>query len=172
MDYNYRKKKCKWHKYKPNQKLLSCLLLWKKINILWHSFEILIFKKHEKSLLCCHFCKHCFSCSSLIPAKCLYVSTISVAKHSIKRVGLCFLICFGYKLQDFLINSPASNTCVQSPGILVCQLQEHPYFALYFEMYFFIKTNCFPTCWYNFLSYFNISIKFTLSTIISTIKKW
>ena len=97
-------KKCKWHKYKPNQKLLSCMLLWKKIiKILWHSFEIFIFKKREKSLFCRHFCKHCFSCSSLIPAKCLYVFTISVAKHSIKRVG-CFLISFGNKLQDFLVN--------------------------------------------------------------------
>ena len=56
------------------------MLLWKK-KILWHSFEIFIFKKREKSLFCCHFCKHCFSYSSVIPAKC-FVSTISVAKHS------------------------------------------------------------------------------------------
>ena len=57
------------------------MLLWKKKKILWHSFEIFIFKKREKSLFCRHFCKHCFSYSSVIPAKC-FVSTISVAKHS------------------------------------------------------------------------------------------
>ena len=108
-----KKKKCKWHNYKPNQKLLSCMLLWKKIiKILWHSFEIFIFKKREKSLFCLHFCKHCFSCSSLIPAYSLYVSTISVAKHSIKRVGVCFLICFGNKLQDFLIKEVNSGLII------------------------------------------------------------
>ena len=61
-------KKHKWHKYKPNQKLPSCMLLRKKNIILWHSFEIFI-KKRQKSLFCRHFCKHCFSCSSLILAK-------------------------------------------------------------------------------------------------------
>ena len=95
-------KKCKWHKYKLNQKLPSCMLVWKNIiKILWHSFEIFVFKKRDKLLFCRHFCKHCFSCSSLILAKCLYVSTVSVAKYSIKRVGLCFLICFGNNLKDF-----------------------------------------------------------------------
>ena len=80
-------KKCKWNKYKLNQKLVNCMLLRKKIIIiLWHSFEILVIKKCQKSLFCRHFCKHCFSCSSLIPAKYLYVSIISVAKHSVKRV--------------------------------------------------------------------------------------
>ena len=98
-------KKCKWHKYKINQKLPSCTLLKKKIIIiLWLNFEIFIIKKCQKLLFCCHFCKHCFSCSSLILAKCLYVSTISVAKHSIKRVGLCFLRCSGNKIKDFLMN--------------------------------------------------------------------
>ena len=67
-------------------------------------FEIFVFKTREKSLFCRHFYKHCFSCFSLIPAQCLYFSTIPVAKHSIKIVGLCFLIWFGNKLKDFLIN--------------------------------------------------------------------
>ena len=98
-------KKCKWHKYKINQNLPSCMLLNKKIIIiLWLNFEIFIIKKCQKFLFCCHFCKHCFSCSSLILAECLYVSTISVAKHSIKRVGLCFLGCSGNKIKDFLMN--------------------------------------------------------------------
>ena len=35
------------------------------------------------------------------PSKFLHVSTISVAKHSIKGVGLFFLICFGNKLRDY-----------------------------------------------------------------------
>ena len=83
---------------------VACYSVKKIIKILWHSFEIFVFKKREKSLFCCHFCKHCFSCSSQIPAKCLYVYTFSVAKHSIKRVGLCSLISFGNKLKDFLIN--------------------------------------------------------------------
>ena len=82
----------------------NCTSLEKKIIILWHSFEIFIFKTRQKSLFCRHFWKHCFSCSSLIPAKYLYVSTISVAKHLIKRVGLCFLRCFSNKTKDFLMN--------------------------------------------------------------------
>ena len=50
----------------------SCLLLRKKIIIiLWLGFEIFIIKKRQKSLFCRHFYKHCFSCSLLIPAKCL-----------------------------------------------------------------------------------------------------
>ena len=85
IDDNYRKK-CKWHKYKLNQNLLSCMLLRNKIIIiLWHSLEIFIIKKRQKSLFSRHFCKHCFSSSSLLPAKYLYVSTISVAKHSKKE---------------------------------------------------------------------------------------
>ena len=83
---------------------VACYSGKKIIIILWDSFEISIIKKRQKSLFCCHFCKHCFSCSSLIPAKYLYVSTISVAKHSIKRVGSCFLRCFGNKIKDFIMN--------------------------------------------------------------------
>ena len=80
-------KKCKWEKYKFNQKLPSCMLLRKTIIIiLWLSFEIFMIKRCQKLLFFRHFCKHCFSSFSVIPAKCLYVSTISVAKHSIKRI--------------------------------------------------------------------------------------
>ena len=83
---------------------VACYSGKKIIKILWHSSEIFVLKKREKLLFCRHFCKHCFSCSSLIPTKCLYVSTISVAKHSMKRVGLCFLRCFGNKIKNFLVN--------------------------------------------------------------------
>ena len=98
-------KKCKWHKYKPSQKLPSCMLLKKKIVIILRlSFEIFIIKKGQKSLFCHHFCKHCFSCHFLILAKFLYVSTISVTKHSIKKITLCFFRCFGNKIKDFLMH--------------------------------------------------------------------
>ena len=95
-------KKCKWHKYSFNRKLLVACYSGKEIIvILWLNFEIFIIEKCQKLLFCRHFCKDCFFFSSLIPAKCLYVSRISVAKHSTKRVISRVLRSFGYKIKDF-----------------------------------------------------------------------
>ena len=97
-------KKCKWHKFRFNQKpLVACYSGKEIIIILWLGFEIFIIEKCQKSLFCRHFCKHCFFFSALIPAKCLYVSRISVGKHSMKRVISCFLKSFGNKIIDFLM---------------------------------------------------------------------
>ena len=97
--------KCKWHKFRFSQKpLVACYLGKEIIIILWVSFEIFIIEKCQKSLFCRHFCKHCFFFSSLIPAKCLHVSRISVVKHSMKRVVSRFLKSFVYKITDFLMN--------------------------------------------------------------------
>ena len=111
-------KKCKWHKYKLNLKLPTCILLRKKnyYNPMTQSWNI-YYQKTSKIAILSPFCKHCFSCSSLIPSKYLYVSTISVAKHSIKRVGLCFLRYFGNKIKDFLMNGSSF-----SPHLIISEL--------------------------------------------------
>ena len=113
MDDNYRKKNVSDTSISPIKSCwVACYSGKKIIKILWHSFETFIFKKREKSLFCRHFCKHCFSCSSLIPTKCLYVSTISVAKHSIKSQDYVFSFVSVINSRIFSINGVNSRLII------------------------------------------------------------
>ena len=104
MDDNYRKKNVSDTNISS---IKSCRLVCYAGNkiyiLLWHSFEIFIIKKLQKSLFCCHFCKQCFSCSLLILAKYLCFHNFSGQTFN-KTSRLCFVRCFGNKIKDFLIN--------------------------------------------------------------------
>ena len=53
-----------------------------------------------------------FFCSSLIPTKCLYVSTISVAKHSIKSQDYVFSFVSVINSRIFSINGVNSRLII------------------------------------------------------------
>ena len=62
---------------------VACLSGKNIILMLWFRFEIFIIKKCQQSLFCRYFC---FSFSWLIPAKCEYISRISVYKSLMKKI--------------------------------------------------------------------------------------
>ena len=77
-----------------------------------------------------------------------------------------------FKSTIFMLNTSfdvlLSAVFVKLESFVSCNIK---LLALWFDIYFFLlKLNYSPSWWYNF--YFDICIKFTLSTIISTRKEW
>ena len=103
-------------------------------------------------------------------------STFSFRKY--KRKGVLLLIyLFSHDSSEssfFMLNMAfdvaSSTVFVKWIGILCfLQCKDYKNILLFNQL---LCVNCSPSWWYAVLFYFNICIKFTLSSMITTMKKW